>query len=144
MKSIYSALALAGGLLFAAPTVQAQTPPDAQCITATATTPYTQPGSTYGNNPNNFDWKTPIWNLWVKQDNGTTIPIAAESPFWAAGNVSYPNTNHLAANGFGDPRDYEPGDGWELIMDDRGTSTNSVRCPTVILYNRYEAKVRLF
>jgi len=84
MKSIYSALALAGGLLFAAPTVQAQTPPDAQCITATATTPYTQPGSTYGNNPNNFDWKTPIWNLMAVLPTGSS-----RIPFFSNPNVSF-------------------------------------------------------
>ncbi len=144
MKNAILSLAFAGAFILFALTTLAQTPPDPQCIIATATTPYTQPGSTYANNPNNFDWKASEWLLWILRDDGTFYSVSAESPFWDPGPVFFPNTNHLAVNSTGDPRDFEPGDGWELLMDDRGTSSKPVRVPTVTLYNRFEAKVRQF
>ncbi|MFN0214169.1 MAG: T9SS type A sorting domain-containing protein [Saprospiraceae bacterium] len=107
---------------------------NAQC------TPETPLGSTV----NTFDWRTPVFELYLKILTPPGYLLVNEtSPFHVTNYSTQPNTFHLAVHP-GEANDYEPTDGWELLFKNFGTQSNPVSNPSIGLYNRYDSKIRIF
>ncbi len=91
----------------------------------------TLPGSTV----NVWDWRDATYEFYFQ---GHTGPLTKSSPFYAGFPVQE-NVTHLV----GPPRDFEPTDGWELVWKDFGSAQSGVNFPTLVLYNRYNALLRV-
>jgi hypothetical protein len=114
---------------------------------------YTLPSGTT-HQTNTFDWTQKFWPM-DKPDIGV-YNTTVFSPFWSSDiymqDIASPS---IAAN-----RDYAPEDGWELIkqglgyIHDNGTTPAwqgpingaflDKRIPYAIMYNKYDAKLRIF
>ncbi len=93
-----------------------------------------------------WDWRNPE-NYSYHISNIDPIDVEGMNPFtpYNNGACAIDNVHFLY---YGSPNitdiDYEPTDGWELILKEFGTSQNNVDFPYFILYNRYESKMRVF
>ncbi len=95
-----------------------------------------------------WDWTVPQFEVWIKPP-GTqnSIQQFIDSPFFLSTSVGQPNTGFLAhAPLNGEPLDFDPDDGWELIIKEFGNPTpgGGIRFPVLVLYNRIEGKLRSF
>lgn len=87
-----------------------------------------------------------IWD-WRQGDNyiyhiaGEENPPNGLSPFIQVPFIEQTNVSFLQANS--DP-DYFTEDGWELVTRNFGTFTSPVNAPCLLLYNKFEAKLRVF
>ncbi|PSR11106.1 MAG: hypothetical protein C7N36_18285 [Bacteroidetes bacterium] len=100
---------------------------------------YTVPGSTI----NFWDWTMPRYKFHYKYGNASSDELTVDSPFHSNSFSFSPNTVHLAFHP-GEPNDYQVVDGWELLYRNFGEVDNPVGEPSFGLYNRYDAKVRIF
>lgn len=91
----------------------------------------TLPGSTV----NVWDWRDASYEFYFQ---GYPGPLTKSSPFYAGFPVQE-NVTHLV----GPPRDFDPADGWELVWKDFGSAQNGVNFPALVLYNRYNALLRV-
>ncbi|MFQ3609660.1 MAG: hypothetical protein SNJ55_13580 [Chloroherpetonaceae bacterium] len=96
------------------------------------------------NNPNdpntdpNWDWRTPLFNIWFQNEIGTfssniATPITAQGNFWSG------------------LHDNKPEDGWVLLARDFGSQqfplnyfNQSSESTWFILYNKYRGLLRFF
>ena len=91
-----------------------------------------------GSTINRWDWRSPQYKVYLE----TVYPPQAtyiHSPF--EGGATEPNLNGFSS---ATVRDYAPEDGWELLAKNLGDSTYRTDKPFFVLYNRYEARIRLF
>lgn len=103
-------------------------------------TAYTKPESTV----NKWDWRATRYKFNYKPGNGPAFFLEVDSPFHNSQGYSFsPNTVHFAYHP-GEPNDYEVIDGWELLYRNFGTEEKPVGEPSFSLYNRYDARVRIF
>lgn len=94
---------------------------------------------------NELDWRSTdfyVAHLTTPQTPGEIDQIIIPSPY-IGGQQFQENIVHLI-DFEGDVQDYEPEDGWVLVMKKFGTPTEGVRFPTFVLYNRYQSKLRIF
>ena len=103
-------------------------------------TQYTEPESTV----DIWDWRIPRFEFNYKPGNSNPSILEVDSPFHNEEGFSfYPNTAHFVYHP-GEPNDYQVLDGWELLYRNFGTVTEVVGEPSFGLYNRYDARVRIF
>ena len=92
-----------------------------------------------------WDWRDDggnNWNSYLINDQNTVNLLSLPSPFQAQG-FSQPNTSDLFL--YQIEKDFQPGDGWELIYKSFGTSMiNWVENPGFVLYNRFTGMLRVF
>jgi hypothetical protein len=90
-----------------------------------------------GNTIYEFDWRVQKYEFYM---SGRTGADYITSPFWPSLD---PQENVDFLTDF--PQDFEPSDGWELVLKHFGTSDSSrVPTPTLVLYNRYNGVMRVF
>jgi hypothetical protein len=99
----------------------------------TACEPYPLSGTTVAM----FDWRSPSYTFHME---GQTGAAQVTSPFWLSLAPAQENVSHLS----GAPQDFEPSDGWELVLVNFGTPTKKVETPTLVLYNRLNGIMRVF
>lgn len=99
-------------------------------------------------NNGDFDWTTNLWPVLMTggQEDGEMI----FSPFFEDG--SHPNIEAMNLNG--DDRDFEPEDGWELVVYQNGYMYEGASPnfdydfpedhPIFVLYNRHRSVLRVF
>ena len=102
-------------------------------LSYTACEPYSLAGST----ASVFDWRISSYTFYME---GETGPVTKSSPFFNPPTPAQENVYHLTAT----PRDYEPADGWELVLVNFGTPSHKVETPTLVLYNRLNGIMRIF
>jgi hypothetical protein len=98
----------------------------------------------------NWDWRTEIWDTYIRFDNNTqSVLQQIRSPFWFPGsfNLEYnPNIESIRKDDNA-LRDFKPEDGWELLYRSfgaAGVKDNGVYLPSFALYNRLSGRVRVF
>lgn len=93
----------------------------------------TPPGSTI----DIYDWTQGLYDF-VLGTPGNIVYETVQSPFFDG--ASNDNIYHL-----NNPtvKDFSPGNGWELVVNDFGTEDNPVATPFLVLYNRYEGVLRV-
>lgn len=99
----------------------------------TACEPYPLAGST----TTVFDWRAPTYTFYMQGQTGAT---QVTSPFWLETFPLQENVSHLS----GVPQDFEPDDGWELVVVNFGTESKKAETPTLVLYNRLNGVMRVF
>ncbi len=95
----------------------------------------TQPGTTI----NVFDWTQEYYDFVIGTPGSPTFE-SVQSPFFD-GNPSNDNIYHI--NNV-TPKDFDDNNGWELVQNHFGTSSDPVSTPYLVLYNRYEGVLRVF
>jgi hypothetical protein len=95
-----------------------------------------------------WDWRPDTYHVFLHNETtGLDEWKSITSPFYSSSNR---NTSFLSVAGpapdFNDLRDYQPEDGWVLVKSKlRGDiSTVGVNNPMVVLYNKYNATLRVF
>ena len=94
-----------------------------------------------GSTVNTWDWRTQTYNFYFASLSGTPVLYSQNSPFFAVNQQSQPNVSVFQIPIF---KDYEPEDGWELLIKDFGTPAQGAEAAYFALYNRYESRIRLF
>lgn len=82
------------------------------------------------------DWRVQNYTIYTVTLGTQTV----ESPFYNT-NLSNPNINEFSQYTL---KDYEPGDGWELLQYDFGTPSIGTDAPYLMLYNRHTGLLRVF
>ncbi len=102
---------------------------------------------TFTHTTNVWDWRVDEdenWTAYIKTTLGNPSYVSLALPFpWRSQSNTYPNVAHLnTVTDF----DYEPEDGWELIVKHFGgdSQTMATENPTFILYNRFKGIMRVF
>ncbi len=91
-----------------------------------------------GSTINVFDWRMPEYSVYTGILGAETT---IKSPFNSNNNPNY----NIQAFINQQVKDYEPNDGWELLVKNFGTPPNDpYRFPTLALYNRFESLIRVF
>ncbi len=100
--------------------------------------------------PNNdiLDWRAPTYKVNFLNQDGSNYVEDIVSPFFTQTltSVTNPNVIHLDVAS----RDFEYSDGWELIQWDFGFGQQpndpdlGIQYPFLVLYNKYESKLRYF
>lgn len=106
-------------------------------VDGTPCTQYTELGSTV----DLWDWRAEEYDI-VYYPSNSTIPAfrTVRSPFHTTG----VNINHLGFLTSGEPQEYEPADGWELLYLNLGTAISPAEEPSYGLYNRLDSRIRIF
>jgi hypothetical protein len=91
-----------------------------------------------GSTVNNWDWRVPQYKVNIS-DNSPREFTYITSPF-----ESSPSQPNLSAFSDTNIKDYDPEDGWELVLKNFGDSLYNTNRPFFVLYNRYESRMRLF
>lgn len=101
--------------------------------------PYTacEPYPLVGSTATVFDWRAPSYTFYMQGQAGATQVV---SPFWFSTSPLQENVSHLSEA----PQDFEPDDGWELVLVNFGTASEKAETPTMVLYNRLNGIMRVF
>jgi Secretion system C-terminal sorting domain len=91
-----------------------------------------------GSTINTFDWRTDRYLVYTKTNQ--TSPDLIWSPFSSQNNAD-DNINGFIVQF---PKDNDPSEGWELILKNFGSPNDPYPNPTLVLYNRYSAILRVF
>ncbi len=95
-----------------------------------------------------WDWTQPQFEVYIKPPGTqSSIHQFIDSPFYQSTVIGQPNTSFLAdAPIIGEPLDFDPDDGWELLIKEFGNDSEGggIRFPVFVLYNRIEGKMRSF
>ncbi len=82
-----------------------------------------------------FDWRDSIYTCFITKGSPS---VGVVSPFASSSEIL--NVRSLRGS-----MDYQPNEGWEVVLKDFGTSTaNNNPIPTLILYNRFDGMLRVF
>lgn len=96
-----------------------------------------EPDPLTGNTASVFDWRAPYYTMYLQSQSDA---ISVPSPFTGlAAAPTQLNTIDLAAF----PPDFEPEDGWEVILVNFGTPSQKVSLPSLVLYNRLNGIMRI-
>jgi Secretion system C-terminal sorting domain len=88
---------------------------------------------------NIWDWRTQFWAVNAYTNGGPGILTSVLSPFYSTDNRNLGDMATILI------KDYEPGDGWELLKKNLGTPSGvPVANAYVVFYNKYTAKIRVF
>ena len=95
-----------------------------------------------------LDWRSPTYRVKFLNQDGPSYEEDIVSPFFTQTltSATNPNVIHLDV----ESRDFEPLDGWELIQWDFGFGQKpgdpslGIQYPFLVLYNKYESKLRYF
>ncbi len=98
----------------------------------------TIPGSTI----DVFDWTTESFSVWMLDDGQLITEIP--SPFYPSPqNLVQLNTSYLWGVTSGEPKDFLPEEGWELLYYNFGSPEAPIDIPSLALYHRPSGKIRL-
>lgn len=87
----------------------------------------------------NFDWRQQYYTVYIPVNN-ESLPKTILNPYFDAPSGSQQNVEFLAINN----QDFLAEDGWELINYFFGTPILPTNEAYLILYNKYESKLRVF
>jgi hypothetical protein len=91
---------------------------------------------------NRFNWRDEVYTLnMTNRITGIPYVLTKLNPFfWQESNASTKHLQEQAVNA----KDFEPKDGWELVAKFFGETNLGTVAPYFVLYNRYEAVLRVF
>lgn len=91
-----------------------------------------------------FDWRQQEYEFWLRGQGANSSDLFTIcSPYYSLGICSggaQANTLFISTNN----PDYKEDDGWELINYDFGTELHPINDPFIIIYNKFESKLRVF
>jgi hypothetical protein len=90
--------------------------------------------------PGSFDWRTQNFTVYLSLQDGTPgVATTIVNPYF---DQSLNPTTFNLANAI--EKDFAPVNGWELLYRSFGTSSQGVKTPFFVLYNKYNGTVRVF